>query len=127
MVAAVHDRGHVDGLERRVEQIAEVLSRDQVGGQLPRGEPPPEEPGVDPGHGGEDPGAVGRGGTYEKNVTLAIGRRLREMIVSLTLPPGETLSQTQSAVVLENLIGSFLTNRASDAGSPGSAASGAAK
>jgi N-acetylmuramoyl-L-alanine amidase len=37
---------------------------------------------IDPGHGGEDPGAVGRGGTYEKNVTLAIGRRLREMIVA---------------------------------------------
>ena len=37
---------------------------------------------IDPGHGGEDPGAVGRGGTYEKNVTLAIGRRLREMIAA---------------------------------------------
>jgi N-acetylmuramoyl-L-alanine amidase len=37
---------------------------------------------IDPGHGGEDPGAVGRAGTYEKNVTLAIGRRLRDMIVA---------------------------------------------
>ncbi|HET9023197.1 MAG TPA: N-acetylmuramoyl-L-alanine amidase, partial [Burkholderiaceae bacterium] len=37
---------------------------------------------IDPGHGGEDPGAVGRAGTYEKNVTLAIGRRLRAMIVA---------------------------------------------
>jgi len=37
---------------------------------------------IDPGHGGEDPGAVGRAGTYEKNVTLAIGRRLREMIAA---------------------------------------------
>jgi len=37
---------------------------------------------IDPGHGGEDPGAVGRRGTYEKNVTLAIGRRLREMIAA---------------------------------------------
>ncbi|MDH4180583.1 MAG: N-acetylmuramoyl-L-alanine amidase [Betaproteobacteria bacterium] len=37
---------------------------------------------IDPGHGGEDPGAVGRHGTYEKNVTLAIGRRLREMIAA---------------------------------------------
>ena len=37
---------------------------------------------IDPGHGGEDPGAVGRGGTYEKAVTLAIGRRLREMIAA---------------------------------------------
>jgi N-acetylmuramoyl-L-alanine amidase len=35
---------------------------------------------LDPGHGGEDPGAVGRRGTYEKNVVLAIARKLRVMI-----------------------------------------------
>ena len=32
---------------------------------------------LDPGHGGEDPGAVGSGGTYEKTVTLAVAKRLR--------------------------------------------------
>ncbi len=35
---------------------------------------------IDPGHGGEDPGAVGKAGTYEKNVTLAIARRLKAKI-----------------------------------------------
>ncbi len=35
---------------------------------------------LDPGHGGEDPGAVGRGGSYEKNVTLSIARRLKAKI-----------------------------------------------
>ncbi|MDR1423008.1 MAG: N-acetylmuramoyl-L-alanine amidase [Azoarcus sp.] len=35
---------------------------------------------LDPGHGGEDPGAIGRRGSYEKNVTLSIGRRLKRMI-----------------------------------------------
>ncbi|WP_374605565.1 N-acetylmuramoyl-L-alanine amidase [Niveibacterium sp.] len=35
---------------------------------------------IDPGHGGEDPGAVGKAGTFEKNVTLAIGRRLKAKI-----------------------------------------------
>jgi N-acetylmuramoyl-L-alanine amidase len=35
---------------------------------------------VDAGHGGEDPGAHGRKGTYEKNVTLAIARKLKEQI-----------------------------------------------
>ncbi|MDR3299912.1 MAG: N-acetylmuramoyl-L-alanine amidase [Candidatus Accumulibacter sp.] len=35
---------------------------------------------LDPGHGGEDPGAVGRGGSYEKNVTLAIAKRLKARI-----------------------------------------------
>jgi N-acetylmuramoyl-L-alanine amidase len=37
---------------------------------------------IDPGHGGEDPGAIGRRGTYEKNVTLAIARRLKALIDS---------------------------------------------
>ncbi len=37
---------------------------------------------IDPGHGGEDPGAVGTNGTYEKDVVLAIGRLLRERIAS---------------------------------------------
>ncbi|MGH8851785.1 MAG: N-acetylmuramoyl-L-alanine amidase [Casimicrobiaceae bacterium] len=35
---------------------------------------------VDPGHGGEDPGAIGHRGTKEKNVTLAIARRIRTLI-----------------------------------------------
>lgn len=35
---------------------------------------------VDAGHGGEDPGAHGHGGTYEKNVTLAMARRLKALI-----------------------------------------------
>jgi N-acetylmuramoyl-L-alanine amidase len=35
---------------------------------------------IDPGHGGEDPGALGRGGTYEKDVTLAIARKLKRRI-----------------------------------------------
>ncbi len=35
---------------------------------------------LDPGHGGEDPGAIGPGGTREKDVVLAIARLLRERI-----------------------------------------------
>ena len=35
---------------------------------------------LDPGHGGEDPGAIGRGGSQEKAVTLAIARRLKAKI-----------------------------------------------
>ena len=35
---------------------------------------------LDPGHGGEDPGAIGRGGSYEKHVTLSVARRLKEKI-----------------------------------------------
>ena len=35
---------------------------------------------LDPGHGGEDPGAVGHGGSYEKNVVLSIARRLKSRL-----------------------------------------------
>jgi len=35
---------------------------------------------IDPGHGGEDPGAIGRRGTLEKHVTLAISQKLKERI-----------------------------------------------
>jgi N-acetylmuramoyl-L-alanine amidase len=40
---------------------------------------------IDPGHGGEDPGAIGRRGTYEKTVTLAIAKKLK---TSLDDEPG---------------------------------------
>jgi N-acetylmuramoyl-L-alanine amidase len=35
---------------------------------------------VDAGHGGEDPGARGRGGAHEKDVTLAIAQKLKTLI-----------------------------------------------
>lgn len=35
---------------------------------------------LDPGHGGEDPGAVGRNGHYEKTVVLAIAKKLRTLL-----------------------------------------------
>ena len=35
---------------------------------------------IDAGHGGRDPGAIGPGGTYEKDVVLAIARRLETLV-----------------------------------------------
>jgi N-acetylmuramoyl-L-alanine amidase len=35
---------------------------------------------IDPGHGGEDPGAIGGGGTYEKHIALDIAKKLRAKI-----------------------------------------------
>lgn len=35
---------------------------------------------IDPGHGGEDPGAIGPRGTREKDIVLAIGKQLRDQI-----------------------------------------------
>jgi N-acetylmuramoyl-L-alanine amidase len=56
--------------------------------QAPDAAPTPEAPDfarlitivIDPGHGGEDPGAIGAGGSREKDVTLAIARRLKAKI-----------------------------------------------
>jgi N-acetylmuramoyl-L-alanine amidase len=53
-----------------------------------RGTATPEKPAVarmativiDPGHGGEDPGALGRLGSREKDITLVIARRLKALI-----------------------------------------------
>lgn len=35
---------------------------------------------IDAGHGGKDPGAIGPGGTYEKDVVLAIAKRLEKLV-----------------------------------------------
>lgn len=35
---------------------------------------------IDPGHGGKDPGAIGRGGLQEKKAVLQIGKRLAELV-----------------------------------------------
>jgi N-acetylmuramoyl-L-alanine amidase len=45
---------------------------------------------LDPGHGGEDPGAVGPGGTREKDVVLRIAHRLRDLINAGTVKNGRT-------------------------------------
>lgn len=47
-------------------------------------EPPPRRQSIlialDPGHGGEDPGAIGRNGTREKDIVLSIAKRLKKLI-----------------------------------------------
>jgi N-acetylmuramoyl-L-alanine amidase len=74
-------------LEERDRPAAAAPRPDAKGGA--RAEPAPPARGgerrritiaIDPGHGGEDPGAVGRRGTYEKDVVLAISRRLKSMV-----------------------------------------------
>ncbi|MEM8544059.1 MAG: N-acetylmuramoyl-L-alanine amidase [Cyanobacteria bacterium P01_H01_bin.119] len=37
---------------------------------------------IDPGHGGRDPGAIGIGGIYEKDINLAIATRVQQILVA---------------------------------------------
>ncbi|MBC7379557.1 MAG: N-acetylmuramoyl-L-alanine amidase, partial [Burkholderiaceae bacterium] len=60
--------------------------------QAPRPEPPDTGKtdrliivALDPGHGGEDPGAVGPGGTREKDIVLMVAHLLRERINATTV------------------------------------------
>lgn len=69
----------------RTDEVARVLE------QLPPPPPPPVVPStavatglrrivVDAGHGGKDPGAVGPNGTLEKDITLALARKIAQRL-----------------------------------------------
>ncbi len=70
------------------DSSAAVEAKPDIGADMPQESPGQSKPTVDrlvtitldPGHGGEDPGAVGRGGSYEKHVTLEVARRLKAKI-----------------------------------------------
>jgi N-acetylmuramoyl-L-alanine amidase len=64
---------------------------------------------LDPGHGGDDAGAHGAGGTLEKNVTLGVARRLAAMVESrlglrvlLTRQGDQTVRLDERAAVANN-------------------------
>ena len=75
-------------IARQIERANQAAGRD--GGFTPRPPAPRAEPAtrterliivaIDPGHGGEDPGATGPGGTHEKDVVLQIALKLRRRI-----------------------------------------------
>ncbi|TAL81300.1 MAG: N-acetylmuramoyl-L-alanine amidase [Candidimonas sp.] len=104
LMAIIDSGKNKDPLAEVLESLAQN-SPDQVpipsvrGQQLPSGRaqrgadtppPPPLASGpgsgrpilvaLDPGHGGEDPGATGRAGTHEKNIVLLIAKRLKKLI-----------------------------------------------
>lgn len=66
----------------------DAVARVPTQGKRPAGSAPLSRPlrlatiAIDPGHGGEDPGAIGRRGTREKDVVLAIAQELRALIAA---------------------------------------------
>ena len=65
--------------------VVDVINPTAVAGSEP-GKTPSGKPrrdlviAIDPGHGGKDPGAIGRSGSYEKHITLAVGQRLKRVL-----------------------------------------------
>ena len=84
-LAPVGDYGH-----RLVLDIHPIVAPDPLAELIEetRRSRPPAKPGVarlativiDPGHGGEDPGAIGKRGSREKNITLSIAQRLKKLV-----------------------------------------------
>jgi N-acetylmuramoyl-L-alanine amidase len=83
--------GHVDANVFKLQKIEEKPDRVVVDIELPEGEKKEAEERepvtrkkrvvvIDPGHGGDDPGAVGQRGTQEKDIVLKISRRLRDKL-----------------------------------------------
>ncbi|HVY07543.1 MAG TPA: N-acetylmuramoyl-L-alanine amidase [Burkholderiales bacterium] len=59
---------------------------------------------IDAGHGGEDPGARGRSGTHEKDVTLAIARKLKELVDDETNMRGVLIRDGDYFIPLANRV-----------------------
>jgi N-acetylmuramoyl-L-alanine amidase len=59
---------------------ADAASARKGNAAAPRPEPRPLTIAIDPGHGGEDPGAIGQRGTREKDVVLVIARHLAKVL-----------------------------------------------
>jgi len=100
------------------ERPARLVLEFQAAPLPARAAPPPAPPAsqagpmivvIDPGHGGPDNGAVGPGGTTEKDVTLAVARKLRAIIqntlgyqVFLTRDRDQELSLDERTAVANN-------------------------
>lgn len=66
----------------KANPVTTVTSGNEVTrpGKTPRAENEAVIVAIDAGHGGQDPGAIGRGGLKEKNVTIAISRKLKALL-----------------------------------------------
>ncbi len=103
LLALIQEKGAVEPsrpAERAASAVADALGEfigqmDRPGAAAPASPPPAPPPtrrgrterlivvALDPGHGGEDPGAIGPTGLQEKDVVLAVARRLRERLNAL--------------------------------------------
>lgn len=64
--------------------VTKTVTKTEVKTETPKKTAPAHKPliVIDAGHGGQDPGAIGRGGVREKDITLAVAKALRDALVS---------------------------------------------
>jgi len=93
--------------EKRVEKIVEKKEQEKIEEEK---KPVVSVVVIDPGHGGEETGAIGPKGTYEKDITLFIAKKLKKLIeeklgikVYLTRNQDKTLSLMERTAIANNL------------------------
>ncbi len=85
-------------------------------GPLPVGLRPVHKVVIDPGHGGDDPGAIGAGRLLEKDVTLALARELAQRLrergfeVVLTRDADRSLSLEERSAIAEGVTGDLFVS-----------------
>lgn len=84
-IAELIKKGQWSGTPTAEAQIPPAVAQAEPPYAEPKAERPPQVTrmltiALDPGHGGEDPGAIGRRGSYEKNIVLEIAKRLKKQL-----------------------------------------------
>jgi N-acetylmuramoyl-L-alanine amidase len=84
-IAELIKKGQWSGTPATETQIPSAIAQAEPPYAEPKSERPPQVTrmltiALDPGHGGEDPGAIGRRGSYEKNIVLEIAKRLKKQL-----------------------------------------------
>jgi len=84
-IAELIKKGQWSGTPTAEAEIPPAVAQAEPPYAEPKAERPPQVTrmltiALDPGHGGEDPGAIGRRGSYEKNIVLEIAKRLKKQL-----------------------------------------------
>ena len=67
---------------------------------------------IDPGHGGEDGGAVSPGGVQESHINLALSKRLRDLLCFAGIPT--VMTREEDVTICDEGLGTIRARKASD-------------
>ena len=75
-------------------------------------EKPPVRVVIDPGHGGEDGGAVSPGGVQESHINLAVSKRLRDLLCFAGIPT--VMTREEDVTICDEGLGTIRARKTSD-------------